>query len=131
MHVPAIAPVPLLAWFLAFIIGVVYGVAGTISQAFQLGILPLGLVIAIVGSGALIAGVRLVTHDRWASLAVALGIMLATLVFSGAGPGGSVIVPQVTEGVINTGVVWTIAVPLVAAVIVAWPERIMARGSDE
>lgn len=130
MHVPAIAPVPLLTWFMALMIGVVYGVAGTVSQAFRVGVLPVGLLIAVIGSGALIAGVRLITHDRWASLAVAIGVMLATLVFSGVGPGGSVVVPQVTEGLINTGVVWTIAVPLIAAVIVAWPSRMVPRSGD-
>ncbi|GAA2011994.1 DUF6113 family protein [Microbacterium ulmi] len=119
----SIQPVRIGTWVVAFVVGAVYGLAGTIAQSFALGWLPLGLVVAVVGSAALLVAVRLLTADRWAALATGLGIMTATLVFSGQGPGGSVIVPQVPEGQFNPGVVWTIAVPLVVAVVVAWPER--------
>ncbi|MEZ3159714.1 DUF6113 family protein [Microbacterium sp. BWT-B31] len=106
-------------WVVAFIVGAVYGVAGTVAHAFTLGWFPLGLVLALIGTAALLLAVRLLTRDRWATLAIGLGLMLATLVFSGAGPGGSVIVPQSI-----LGVVWTIAVPLLVAVAVAWPDRL-------
>ena len=65
---------------------------------------------------------RLLTSDRWAALATGLGMMIATLVFSGRGPGGSVIVPQAAEGQFDAGIVWTIAVPLMVALAVAWPD---------
>lgn len=122
--VKSLQPARIGTWLVALIVGVVYGVAGTIAQAFAVGWFPLGLVIAIVGSAALVVAVRLLTGDRWAALAVGLGIMLATLVFSGQGPGGSVVVPQVEGAAFNPGIVWTISVPLVVAVVVAWPERI-------
>lgn len=110
------------AWVVAFVIGAFYGVAGTVAQGFQLGWLPLGLILALVGVTALLVAVRLLTADRWATLATALGAMTATLVFSGAGPGGSVVVPQATDGEFSPGLVWTILVPLVSALVIAWPD---------
>ncbi len=110
------------AWVVAFVVGVFYGVAGTVAQAYMLGWFPLGLVLALIGVTALLLAVRLLTSDRWATLATAIGLMLATLVFSGAGPGGSVVVPQAPEGQFNSGLLWTILVPLVSVVVIAWPE---------
>lgn len=108
-------------WAIALIIGIVYGIAGTIGQAAAWGAFPLGLVIAVVGIAALLVAVRLLTDDRWATLATAIGAMLATLVFSGRGPGGSVVVPAPAEGALSTGIIWTLAVPIIAAVVIAWP----------
>jgi len=117
----------------AFIVGAVYGVAGTVAQAYELGWFPLGLVLAVIGVVALLVAVRLLTGDRWAALAAGLGVMVATLVFSGAGPGGSVVVPQAPEGEFNPGILWTIIVPLAATIVIAWPEslpRMAAASSD-
>jgi hypothetical protein len=110
------------AWIVGFIVGVFYGVAGTVAQAYMVGWFPLGLVLSLIGVIALLLAVRLLTADRWATLATAVGVMVATLVFSGAGPGGSVVVPQVPEGEFNPGLVWTILVPLAAAIVIAWPQ---------
>lgn len=109
-------------WMVAFAVGVVYGLAGTIAHSFAWGWLPLGLILAVIGCGMLLAAVRLLTGDRWATLATGLGMMIATLVFSGRGPGGSVIVPEST-----LGVVWTLVLPLVVAIAVAWPNLAAAR----
>lgn len=106
-------------WLVAFLVGAVYGLAGTIAHAYELGWFPLGLILAIVGCAALLAAVRLLTMDRWAALATGLGMMTATLVFSGRGPGGSVIVPDSP-----LGTVWTLALPITVAIVVAWPDRI-------
>lgn len=114
-------------WVVAVVIGLVYGVAGTIGQAATWGIVPLGLVIAIIGVGALLLAVRLLTSDRWAALACGLGAMIATLVFSGKGPGGSVVVPAPADGQFSTGIIWTLAVPILATVIVGWPTLTAAR----
>jgi len=111
-------------WVVAFIVGAVYGVAGTVAQAYMLGWFPLGLVLATIGVTALLVAVRLLTSDRWAALAAGLGVMIATLVFSGTGPGGSVVVPQAADGAFNPGIVWTIIVPLVATIVIAWPESL-------
>ncbi len=112
-------------WIVALAAGAVYGVAGTIAHAYVVGWLPVGLILAIVGAGALLAAVRLLTRDRWAALACGLGLLIATLVFSGTGPGGSIVVPSGKLdmlGPVNLGVAWTIAVPFLAALAVAWPD---------
>jgi len=117
-------------WAIAAVIGIVYGVAGTIGQAAMWGPIPLGLIIAVIGVGALMLAVRVLIADRWAALATGLGIMIASLVFSGKGPGGSVVVPAPAENEVSTGIIWTIAVPIVTALIVAWPAFAASRTSD-
>jgi hypothetical protein len=106
-------------WLVALIVGAVYGLAGTIAHSFTIGWFPLGLVLAIIGSAALLAAVRLLSGDRWAALATGVGMILATVVFSQRGPGGSVIVPQST-----LAIVWTFSVPVLVAIVVAWPNRV-------
>lgn len=121
-------------WIIALVAGAVYGVAGTIAHAYVIGPIPIGLILAIVGAGALLAAVRLLTRDRWAALACGLGLLIATLVFSGPGPGGSVIVPSGKLdmlGPINLGAVWTIAVPFMSALAVAWPDVSRNRTSTD
>lgn len=105
----------------AALVGFVYGVAGTIGQSASWGWFPVGLVVAIVGIAALVVAVRLLTADRWSALATGLGAMISTVLFSGRGPGGSVVVPAPADGEISTGVIWTLAVPIIVALIVAWP----------
>lgn len=118
-------------WFVGFIVGAVYGLAGTIAHTFMLGWFPLGLVLAILGSAALLVAVRLLTADRWAALATGLGIAVATLVFSGRGPGGSVIVAQAQDGQFDAGLVWTVAVIVLVVIVVAWPDLSRARREGE
>lgn len=109
------------SWIVALIVGLLYGVAGTVAHAYELWWIPLGLILAIIGSGALLLAVRLLTADRWATLATGGGMMISTLVFSGRGPGGSVVVAQT-----DLAVIWTFAVPILVAVAVAWPDRSVA-----
>jgi hypothetical protein len=113
-------------WVVAFLVGAVYGLAGTIAHAYKIGWFPLGLILALIGSAALLVAVRLLTSDRWAALTAGLGMILATLVFSGRGPGGSVIVPQ-TE----LAVAWTVAVPILVVLVVAWPGRFRPVRADQ
>lgn len=107
------------SWVVALLVGAVYGLAGTIAHSYQWGWFPLGLVLALIGCAALLVAVRLLTADRWAALAAGLGMMVSTLAFSGKGPGGSVIVPDTPLGSI-----WTIALPVIVAIVVAWPEHL-------
>ena len=109
-------------WVVALLVGAVYGLAGTIAHSFTLGWFPLGLVLAIVGSLALLVAVRLLTGDRWATLATGAGLLIATLIFSGRGPGGSVIVPEKDPAAfLDLGTVWTIVIPIMVVIVVAWP----------
>jgi hypothetical protein len=112
------------SWVVALAVGLVYGTAGTIAHAYRLGAFPLGLVVALLGVAALLVAVRTLTHDRWATLACGAGLIIATVVFSGSGPGGSVIVPSGkldSLGPVNLGIVWSIAVPVLVVLAVAWP----------
>ncbi|WP_417563660.1 DUF6113 family protein [Microbacterium sp.] len=122
--------VQILTLLLAFVVGAVYGVAGTISHAYRLGWFPVGLVLALVGIAALLVAMRALTSDRWTALAGGVGALAATVVFSGPGPGGSVIVPGGTldqlAGV-NLGIVWAIGVALAATLVVAWPDLSRSR----
>lgn len=111
-------------WVVAFLVGAAYGLAGTIAHSFTLAWFPLGLLLALIGSAALLVAVRLLTADRWATLATGAGLLLATLVFSGRGPGGSVIVPEKDpQALIDLGVVWTVAIPIMVLAAVLLPLR--------
>lgn len=115
------SPARVATWVVALLVGFVYGVAGTIGQSAKWGWFPVGLIVALVGITGLVLAVRLLTSDRWSALATGVGAMLATVLFSGAGPGGSVVVPAPPEGELSTGIIWTIAMPVIVALIVAWP----------
>ncbi len=118
-------------WILAAVIGVVYGVAGTIGQAAVWGVVPVGLLVASLGFIALLVAVRILTGERASALACGLGAMLATLLFANEGPGGSVVVPAPPEGATLTpGLIWTFVVPLVAALVVAWPSASRLRSTN-
>lgn len=101
---------------IAALAGAVFGVVGTVAHAATIWGIPVGLVLGILGAAALMLAIRLLA-DRWASVAAGVGITLAVIVFSGEGPGGSVIAPAGMAAV-----VWTVACPLVAVLIAAWPE---------
>lgn len=118
-------------WILAAVIGVVYGVAGTIGQAAMWGVVPVGLLVASLGFIALLVAVRILTGERASALACGLGAMLATLLFANEGPGGSVVVPAPPEGAsLTPGLIWTFVVPLVAALVVAWPSASRLRSTN-
>lgn len=117
--VPRFSFLRLAGWVVALVVGVIYGAAGTVSHAYRVFGLPVGLVLAMVAAGAVIIAVRALTADRWAALATGLGAMGVAIVLSGTGAGGSVIVPQSI-----LGVVWTLWLPAVTAFVVAWPERV-------
>lgn len=125
---------PLLAriatWLVAAVLGFVYGVACVIGQAATWGVVPVGLITAVVGLAAMLVAIRVLTGERATTLAAGVGALAATVILSGRGPGGSIVVPAAPEGEITTGVIWTIAVPLIAAIIVAWPSASSLRATN-
>jgi hypothetical protein len=120
-----------LTWLISAIIGVVYGTAATVAHAYTVGVLPLGLVFAVVGTAALLVAFRALTADRWTALAGGLGVVLATWVFSNVGPGGSAIVAAATDATQWIPITWTVAVPIIVALVVAWPDLSRMRPAEE
>jgi len=112
----------LLTWLLAAVIGVVYGTAATVAHAFTIGVLPVGLVLSTVGTAALLIALRQLTSNRWTALAGGLGTLLAVVVFSGVGPGGSAIVAAPTVDTEWIPLAWTFVVPILVALVIAWPD---------
>lgn len=104
------------------VVGLFYGVAATVGQAYRLGGFPLGLVLAVVGSAGLLIAMRALTADRWNALAASLGLIGATALFSQVGPGGSAIVAAPTPDTAWIAIAWTFAGPVLAALVVAWPD---------
>lgn len=109
----------LAAWAIALVVGMVYGAAGSLAHSSFLWAVPVGLVLGVVGAGALLLALRLLTGDRWAALAGGLGMMLATYFFSLPSPGGSVLFTAQNE---TLALVWMGGVPLLTAIVVAWPD---------
>ena len=112
----------LVGWAIALLVGAFYGAAGTVAQAFLLGPLPVGLLLAAVGSAALLIALRTLTGDRVNALAGGLGITLATYVFSQVGPGGSAIVAAPTAGTEWVPLVWTVVGPALMVLVALWPD---------
>ncbi len=108
----------IVSWLAAVLVGVVYGAAGTFAHGVLWGPLPIGLAVALLGSGALLIAVRALTGDRIIALATGLGMVAAALVASGVGPGGSILVPDTP-----LGRVWTYALGGAVLVVVLWPRR--------
>ena len=115
-------PSRLLLAVLAFVTGGIFGVAGTIAHAYRWGVLPVGLILALLGCAALLVGLRLLLEERWTTWIAGLGMLGMLLLFSGKGPGGSVVVPQAQEGEFPYGIVWTYAVTGIVLLVGAWPD---------
>lgn len=119
----------ILSLVIAFVVGAVYGVAATVAHAFAIGWFPLGLILSIIGSAALLLALRLLTGDRWSALAGGVGLFLATFTFSQVGPGGSAIVAAQSAATEWVPLAWTLAVPFLIALVVSWPNLSTARNA--
>ncbi|MBO3662306.1 histidinol dehydrogenase [Microbacterium stercoris] len=115
-------PSRILILLLALVTGAIFGVAGTVAHSFLWGVLPVGLILSLVGCAALLLGLRLLIAGRLPTWAAGLGMLAAVLIFSGKGPGGSVVVPQAAEGAVPWGLIWTYAVTGVVLLVGAWPD---------
>lgn len=109
-------------WLVALLVGAFYGAAGTIAQAYRLGLVPLGLLLATVGCAALLIAMRTLTGERANAFAGGLGITLAAYVFSQPGLGGSAIVAAPTPGTEWIPLVWTVVGPALMVLVAFWPD---------
>lgn len=105
---------------LAVLLGVFAGALLTVIHQASAAIgdvpVPWGLIVALVLTTALLAGLRIVYETRIVPGVATAGFLGAQAFLAFASPGGSVIVPDNTAGA-----VWTIGSVLVAAVVLAWP----------
>jgi len=121
-------PIRVATWAGALIAGGLFGVAGTVMHSavvVDTGIaglvIPLGMLIGAVGSLALLVAVRILA-DRGTTLATGLGMLAMLLVFSGEGPGGSVVVPAPADGAPPLGIIWSWTLAIIVLLVVAWPD---------
>ena len=124
-------PARIVTWIFALAAGAVFVVAGTITHAYTAGPIPLGLAVACVGCLALLLAVRLLIEERGVVWWCGLGMIAAMGLFSGRGPGGSVVVPQAAEGEFPYGLVWMGALTLIVLIVAAWPRIRMAQKAAE
>ena len=99
-----------------FVVGVIYGAAGTIAHSLMWGPIPIGMIIGAVACAALLVAVRALTHDRGATAATAIGMIGMLMIISGEGPGGSIVVPNTPLGQI-----WIYVVLGIALLVISWP----------
>jgi len=111
-----------IGWLLSAVVGVFYGVAATVGHASRFGVIPVGLILASVGTAALLIALRALTGDRINALAGGVGVVAATFLFSQVGPGGSAIVAAATPDTEWIAVAWTIVGPLIVALVAGWPD---------
>jgi hypothetical protein len=101
-------------------LGVVFGLVGTVAHQSTATIggitIAWGVIVSLLGIACLLAGVRLITTDRWSALFVAVGVLIPIAVLSFKSAGGSVLIPDNL-----LGKVWVIAPAIIAAIVVAWP----------
>lgn len=101
-------------------VGALIGVITTVAHqsTVTLGgvVLPLGLIVSVLAVLGVLLGMRLVMADRFVAFCTAMGLLGAIGLFSIRSPGGSVLVPANTAGV-----VWTFAPALIALIVIAWP----------
>ncbi|WP_235940809.1 DUF6113 family protein [Paramicrobacterium fandaimingii] len=105
---------------ITLVLGAVYGTVGTVAHTLTVtpfGILiPYGLILGLIGTLALLVGLRLVIAERLPSVAAGIGLVGTVALFSFSSPGGSILISQGLPGLI-----WLFGVPLIAAVVLAWP----------
>ncbi|WP_308465394.1 hypothetical protein [Rathayibacter soli] len=111
---------------LLFCAGAVFGFIGTVAHQSSVTVAGItiawGLIVALVGCGCLLAGIRLVTIGRIPALMAALGLLVTITVLSFKSAGGSVLIPDNLAGKI-----WVIAPVVIAAVVIAWPRVVRVR----
>ncbi len=98
--------------------------AGAIGTATHQSIPPFGIALALLMVLCLLGGFRVLFASRLTAAAAAVGVLGAVAMFSGSGPGGSVLVPAT-----DLGYWWTFGPAVVAFVVLAWP-RLPARRMD-
>ncbi|WP_344757336.1 DUF6113 family protein [Leifsonella bigeumensis] len=108
------------AALLAAALGAVVGFIATVNHQLAADVfgqqVPAGIVISLLACAALLVGGRLYFGTRIVAACAAAGLLAVVTLLSGAGPGGSVLVPANPAGW-----TWTIGTAVIAVVVIAWP----------
>jgi N-acetyl-1-D-myo-inositol-2-amino-2-deoxy-alpha-D-glucopyranoside deacetylase len=117
------------ACVLALALGAFAGATLTVSHqaSVQLGpvAFPWGIVVAVILTAALLAGLRIVFDTRVQALCAAAGLVGASALLAIQSIGGSVLVPGNP-----VGYVWTFAPVLIAVAVLVWPRRVPDSGGN-
>ena len=116
----------LIGYVVAFLLGALFGILGTIVHQISFSVfglfdLPIGIVVALPAEALLLLGLRLVAPTRLASILAAVALVGIVSLLALPSPGGSVLIPDSTAGM-----VWLVGSALVAVIVIAWP-RLQAR----
>lgn len=108
----------IVAIFVGAAVGAFFGIAGTIAHTVMWEGFPVGLVTAMVSCVALLLAIRALTGDTFIVLGTGIGMLIALILLSGGGPGGSILVPDAVNSHI-----WMWGIVVVVAVVALWPKR--------
>jgi hypothetical protein len=112
------------SWVVALLLGVVFGMLGTVVNQAMIGWFPIGLVMGCLASILLLLGLRLILPTRTVALLAAVGLVGIVAALTLQSPGGSVLIPADVQGY-----VWTFAPTVISLVVLAWPRRPLARAA--
>lgn len=101
---------------IALVVGALAGIVLTVSHQATVAGIPWGIIVAIIVSTALIAGLRIVFVTRLVAAAAAAGLLGASALLAVQTQGGSILVPDNLVGYI-----WTFAPVVVSLVVLGWP----------
>jgi N-acetyl-1-D-myo-inositol-2-amino-2-deoxy-alpha-D-glucopyranoside deacetylase len=105
---------------IAAVLGVFAGIILTVSHqaTVQVGdaVVPWGIITAIILTGMLLAGLRLVFGTRVVPAAAAVGLLAAATLLALPSAGGSILVPDTV-----TGYIWTFSPVIITSLVLAWP----------
>jgi len=105
------------AVLVALVLGLVAGGLGTVTHQQRVAGFPIGLVTTTLIVVGLAVGVRLLYRSRVLVAAVGIGVIVATQVLVSVGGQSS---PLVLANA--AGYVWTFGPPVIAALVLAWPD---------
>ena len=101
---------------MAPVVGAVVGLLGSFAHAVVLARLPVGLVCALLLSGATFVAAGLAVRSRTGAAAAVLGWLLPVLLLSAPRPEGDLVVAGNASGY-----AWLLGGTVVAGLCVAWP----------
>jgi hypothetical protein len=109
-----------LGYLAAVLLGALFGAIGTVVHPITWSVfgaeLPTGMVLALAAIALLLTGLRLIAPSRLAAGLAAAALVGVVALLTLESPGGSVLVPAGT-----LGLVWLFGSTLIAVVVIAWP----------